>query len=333
MQFNIKRAFSLIDSFTRIKVAVVGDLIADIYWKGTLTRFSREAPVPIVKLDDEILVPGGAANTSANIASLSGKSLLIGRFGKDNEGDRLRENLNKINGLSVYPLFKDNFKTITKIRIKAGSFHTRPAQILRIDKENAEIQLTEEENEEIVTALKGCDAIILSDYGYGSASPDLLSYIKKRTGNLVIISVDSRYRINEFMGASLLTPNEEEAAYALKEENILDNDIIAAGKKLLRISSAHNLIITRGPFGMAYFSKKTSEKIPICGTTDIVDNTGAGDTVIAAATLSLACGASLREAAIIANCAASVSVMQEGAVAVKPTVLKDAVALFLKQYL
>jgi D-glycero-beta-D-manno-heptose-7-phosphate kinase len=148
----------------------------------------------------------------------------------------------------------------------------------------------------------------------------------------MVFAVDSRHRIDAFKGASLITPNEEEAAHTFSRESIDEDKILDCARNLRKVSEAKNLIITRGPFGMALVEKgRKGFLLPICGDTDIVDTTGAGDTVIAAATLTLAAGGNLMDAGIIATCAASVTIMQEGAAAASLEELRKEIEVFQSQ--
>jgi len=332
MVLNTKRLNKLLDRFSSLKVAVLGVLVADLYWTGRLSRFSREAPVPIVSLEKETLLPGGAANTATNILSLSGRVNLFGRLGSDKEGTELSSLLREKKGLSLHLFESSDYRTITKLRIKAGGFHTRYAQVLRLDRELPEIPLTDKDIETLIDNLSIYDALILSDYGYGSASPSVFERLKKRIRKGMVFAVDSRHRIALYKGASLITPNEEETAYTFGKEAIEEDKILEYARQLRKMSEAKNLIVTRGHAGMALVEKgRKGFLLPICGGTDIVDTTGAGDTVIAAATLALASGGNLMDAGIIATCAASITIMQEGAASASIDELRKEIEAFQNQ--
>jgi rfaE bifunctional protein kinase chain/domain len=325
---------SLIDAFRSKRVLVVGDLIADEFIYGEVSRVSREAPVLILRYNATEVVPGGAGNAANNIAALGARALLAGMVGADAEGRRL---------LSTFPGRVDTgqvvrarrYRTPVKTRILAGGIHSAKQQVVRIDRETdwplAEV-VSRAFAEELTPALAECDAVLLSDYGSGLVTSDLALAIRRAIDawtprRTVPILVDSRYRLLDFKGLTACTPNESEVEQALDID--IDDDIEVlerAGRTLLRRTGNGAVLITRGSRGMALFQpRQATVHLPISGTDEVADVTGAGDTVIATLTMALASGASFVEAALLANYAGGVVVMKRGTATVSAIELADAV--------
>lgn len=328
------RLLSLVDSFSGRRVLVVGDVIADEFIYGEVNRVSREAPVLILKYDATEVVPGGAANAAANVAALGGRVTLAGIAGRDAEGGRL---------LAALPRTVDRhlvrrqpgYRTPVKTRILAGGVHSAKQQIVRIDRD-AGWPLAEDVGRAfgrtLAAALDECDAVLLSDYGSGLVTPALAESIRRaisRRGRRrpVPILVDSRYRLLDFRGLTACTPNEAEVEQAFGVK--IDDDLSVledAGRALLRRTKMQAVIVTRGSRGMALFQpKQDTVHVPIVGSDQVTDVTGAGDTVIATMALSLAAGASFYEACRLANYAGGVVVMKRGTATVSSTELSDAI--------
>jgi rfaE bifunctional protein kinase chain/domain len=329
-----ERLLSLVDGFGSRRVLVVGDLIADEFIYGEVTRVSREAPVLILKYDATELVAGGAGNAANNVVSLGGRAQLAGIVGGDGEGRRL---------LSVFPGGVDTrqvvrsrqYRTPVKTRILAGGVHSAKQQVVRIDRE-AGWPLAEEVSrtfaKKLGAALAECDAVLLSDYGSGLVTPALAATIRgalaRRTRRRPVpILLDSRYRLLEYRGLTACTPNESEVEQVLGIH--IDDDLDAlerAGRTVLRRTGMQALLITRGSHGMALFQpKQETIHVPIFGSDEVADVTGAGDTVIATLTLALAAGGSFYEAARLANYAGGLVVMKRGTATVNAQELAEAI--------
>lgn len=324
------RLLELAQSMEGRSVAVVGDLVLDRYWFGRSSRISREAPVLILEIEEERSVPGGAANAAMNVRSLGGRARLVGRVGRDSAGAALAHSL-RSHGLDGRWLLRDRAGgTVVKTRILAGSSHTSRQQIVRLDGgQGVSIPaagvraLTRAMRE----AIRGSHAVILSDYGYGVLGRALrgVALQAARRADVPVV-VDSRYALRFYRGATLLTPNEHEIRDSFHLPNLEERRLRRAGKELLRRASAKGVWITRGSDGMLLLERGgNARRIPIVGSSDVADVTGAGDAVSAAAALSLAAGASLLEAALLATYAASVVVMKRGTATVGKSELAAAI--------
>lgn len=297
-------------------ILMVVDLVADRFVAGSPKRISREAPVLILSWESESWKPGGGANAVANVSALGGKPLPIGVVGNDDSGDHLLEALAE-KGLSTEGILRrDGYRTPTKTRILGGGRHSIKQQIVRYDiEEKCDLSVDElKQIEQRLETWRGrTNLAILSDYGYGGVPPSLVDPVRKSLGSEAQILCDSRYRLAEFAGLDGATPNEEEAE-ALLGGPISESkkQLLEAGSKLLEILAARFLLITRGSFGMSLFDAAGCHQIPVHGTDQVADVTGAGDTVIGTFALALAAGASPLEAALLANYAGGIVVMKRG---------------------
>ena len=328
------RLLHLIDGFARVRVAVFGDLIVDEFIYGDIARVSREAPVLILNYDSTDIVPGGAGNAATNVAALGGSAIPVGFTGRDETGSRLIDALRR--SVDVRAIVRPReFRTPTKTRILAGGVHSAKQQVVRIDRA-ASPQVTELDQRAIANKLMNvaarCDALLVSDYGIGAVSPQLVAQAQKRLhrkGGLASpVLVDSRYALLKYRGMTTCTPNESEVEQLLGIR-IGDNVRVLerAGRELLRRTRSSAVLITRGSRGMALFEPdRPTTHIPISGSDQIADVTGAGDTVIATMTLALAAGATFLEAARLANYAGGIVVMKRGTATVAADELRAAVA-------
>lgn len=308
-----ERLLDLVDGFAGQEVVLWADLVADRFITGTPKRISREAPVLILSHDREETIPGGGANAVANVAALGGRPLPIGVVGDDDNGAALLDILRQ-RGISTDGILRHaGYRTPTKTRILGGARHAIKQQIVRYDIED-ELVLNGSERDELLNSLSAlapkAGAAILSDYGYGTVDPVLLPRIRERLPEGCPILGDSRYRLNEFQGLDGATPNTEEAEKLLGVD--LDNEVDAAGETLRKQLAARFLLITRGSSGMALFTADGVGHVPVHGTDQVADVTGAGDTVIGTFALALAAGATPLEAACLANYAGGVVVMKMG---------------------
>ena len=325
------RLLSLIEAFSRVKVLAIIDLVADEYIVGQISRVSREAPVLILDYDESRIVPGGGANAANNIAALGGRAFAVGIVGDDTAGRELLSQLKKTKvDVSGVQSVRD-FATPTKTRILAGGPHSAKQQVVRIDRrtrvpEDREVSLRL--NQAVKERLPEAGAVMVSDYDYGLITRELGNALAQRAAALRKTAVlDSRRSLCDFSGFTSATPNEPEVEAALgvrigHDEATLEK----SGRTLLKKLRLRSLLITRGSDGMALFEhRRPTRRIPIYGSDQATDVTGAGDTVISAYALALGAGASFYEAALLANYAGGMVVMKRGTATVSREELQQAV--------
>lgn len=303
------------------RIAVVGDIVADQFLHGTISRVSREAPVFILRHDATDTVPGSAANAAANVASLGGVPILVGVTGNDANGDLLMDRLSALGVDTSGVVRSDAVTTTTKVRVLAGQHYAARQQVIRIDYEDQRPLADEARSALLGQAELACgsaDAIVLSDYNYGVVSPALFETVKRISSERSIpLIVDSRHGLTKLAGATAATPNSEEV------EQILGGDFTSEQCSELRERLGFEaLLVTRGNKGMHLFEQgKELAEIDAVGAKEPVDVTGAGDTVIAAFALGLAAGLRFEDAARIANHAGGIVVMKKGTALVTPAEL------------
>jgi len=303
----------VIDRFKGKRIVVVGDLVADVFVYGEISRISREAPVLILNHRETQIVPGGGANAIHNLWALGAKPFPVGVVGDDAEGQQLLRYFSNlgvdVSGIAV----AKSLRTPSKMRILAGAVHSQRQQIVRLDSGSPlqDETIRNAVKGKLKVALKEADALLISDYGYGLATPEIISSIQRKS---LTATLDSRFSLMNFSGMTAATPNEPEVEAALGIS--IGNDqkkLEWAGRTLLRKLKHDAVLITRGKDGMALFERaKKTAHIPIHGSNEVADVTGAGDTVIATFTLALAAGASHYQAAQLANYAGGIVVMKHG---------------------
>lgn len=317
--FSRTRLLQLTEGLKDRIIVVYGDIVADRFIYGTPKRISREAPVLILRQYREDIVPGGGGNAISNIRSLGGIPIPISVVGDDAAGRAVLESFTSqgIDCSGILPLGR--YSTPMKVRVLGGMPRAALQQIVRYDIEDV-LELTDAEAEKFAWLLRDqiaiSDGALISDYGYGVVTPSLAGNLTGFAGGKPI-TLDSRYQLLSFPDVTAATPNEEEASAAAgiplhggeEEENLR-----FVGESLRQGLDSEALLLTRGSRGMALFQRGESEPlmIPVHGTDQISDVTGAGDTVIAAFTLALSAGASFVEAAKLANYAGSIVVMKMG---------------------
>jgi rfaE bifunctional protein kinase chain/domain len=327
------RLLQLLDAFPGRRIAVVGDLIADEFIYGRIARVSREAPVLILQYDSTEVIPGGAGNAASNVVSFGARAAIAGVLGRDEAGKRLLARFKRIDGKGI--IRPPGYHTPVKTRILAGGVHTAKQQIVRIDR----MVSTEYDPKTraafakaAIAAASACDAVLMSDYGTGLVTPELASAIVKKTSSRtrrrpVPVLVDSRYDLLSYGGLTACTPNEAEVEQLLGVR--IGEDVTTlerAGRELLKRLRMKAVLITRGSRGMALFQPGVpTVHIPISGSDEVADVTGAGDTVIATMTLAVAAGGSFYEGALLANYAGGIVVMKRGTATVSPDELRAAV--------
>ena len=313
-------------------VAVIGDVVADEYVYGRVARISREAPVLILEYDSTEVIPGGGANAANNVAALGGRALLVGLVGRDDPGHRLVDALEtRVDRRGI--IRASGHSTPVKTRILAGGIHSAKQQVVRVDRAVTgpidKASRRKFETRALATAVKA-DAVLVSDYGSGLVSTELVSKIRTalaKRGRPIPILIDTRYRLLEYQNLTACTPNESEVEQALGVR-INDNLTVLerAGRTILERTGMQAVLITRGGRGMALFVPDApTVHIPIFGSDQIADVTGAGDTVMATMTLALAAGATFEGAARLANYAGGLVVMKRGTATVSGDELRAAV--------
>lgn len=346
-----ERLRKIVEAFPKLTITVLGDMVADEFVFGEISRVSREAPVLILRHRERTVVPGGGANAVNNLSDLGVNVLPVGVVGNDEPGRLLLRSF-RHKRIPVTGILKSrNFETVTKTRILAGMPHTWRQQVVRVDREPSaefdghlirEIALAAREY------LRASDALLVSDYGYGAATPEILNAARDRRkelrsaigarnpsgrraqyanpGDSMPVVLDSRHRMLEFSGITAATPNEPEVEEVLGAKIGQDwNRVCRAGAQIMSRMKLGSLVITRGRDGMVAFSgKQKPVDIPVFGSDQVTDVTGAGDTVIATFTAALAAGADAEEAAHLANYAGGIVVMKRGTATVSQQELMEA---------
>ncbi|HEV2288476.1 MAG TPA: PfkB family carbohydrate kinase [Candidatus Acidoferrales bacterium] len=324
---DLSRLLDLVAAFPRQRIVVLGDFVVDEYVTGEISRVSREAPVLILRHRQTEIVPGGGANAVNNLIDLGARVLPVGVVGDDASGEALlayfRRKCADVSGI----IRARGWATTTKTRFLARWTHTARQQVLRVDHEpngtlpgGVALEIMRKARARIAKS----DATIVSDYGAGSVTPELLKGMRWK-----IATLDSRYRMLDYRGArfTAATPNEPEIEAVYQTQ--IGNDrrkLELLGQEALRTLGLQALLVTRGKDGMVLFERsKPPHEIGVYGNADAVDVTGAGDTVIAVFTLALAAGASFAEAAHLANYAGGIVVMKRGTATVTRVELEAAV--------
>lgn len=302
----------ILNNFSKARIAVVGDVMLDSYVYGNVERVSPEAPVPVVKINKEIFELGGAGNVAENVSSLGGEVCLFGYIGNDQAGKILLDKLNEYKIKNhLFPVLRE---TIQKTRIVGNN-----QQITRIDKEER-IILTKEIEEVLISQIfiYNPDILIISDYAKGTITENLISKIKNR-GIKIIIAPKPESKI-DCSNIYLILPNLKEVKEITGLKNVED-----AGR-MLQEKYNSNVLITKGKDGMTLFEKDKIINLPTQAK-EVYDVSGAGDTVVASLGLSLASGASLEQAAVLANHAAGIVVSKSGTATVFKNELEQVLQL------
>ena len=327
---------ALIDAFEGRTVAVIGDVVADEFVYGRVARVSREAPVLILEYDSTEIVPGAGGNAANNVAALGARASLVSVIGRDDAGRRLLAALHpRVSRTRIARAPRS--ATVIKTRILAGGVHSAKQQVVRIDRGVGQGRLIDAASRArferaAIASLAGADAVLMSDYGSGLVTPALgrrISQALRRRGHPIPVLIDSRYQLLEYRGLTACTPNESEVEQALGVKINDDARVLEkAGRGILERTGMRAVLITRGGRGMALFVPGSpTVHIPIYGSDEIADVTGAGDTVMATMTLALAAGATFEAAARLANYAGGIVVMKRGTATVSRTELRAAVGV------
>src|SRR6266478_4619447 len=319
-----------VEKFSSKTVVLLGDFVADEFQFGDISRVSREAPVLILRHRETQVVPGGGANAANNLAAFGARVLPVTAVGQDVQGDSLveyfREKRLDISGI----VRVKGWTTPTKTRFLAGWAHTVGQQVLRVDRE-PQAPLPEAARKKIQQLLsakiRSADALAVSDYGFGVADPDLVRHAARKGKRGLAVTLDARYNLGDYARAGILSATPNEAELETLHHTTIGanfNELARCGRGTLAAMKLRALLVTRG--GMALFETRDRvTRIPVHGSDQAVDVTRAGDTVLAAYTLALACGASPLEAAHIANIAGGLVVMKRGTATVSRTELLEAI--------
>ena len=329
--FPLKRLKEALARLAGRRVVVVGDLIADEYLFGKPARISREAPVLILRFTDREMRLGGAANAAHNVHALGATVLPVGLLGRDGAGDEV-DALFRQAGMTTEGIAREADRpTPVKTRIMAGGYQATRQQVVRLDRE-PEGSLADAAEARLIDRLRaaatGAQAFLVSDYGYGTVTPRVYEIVLELArARRMPVSVDSRYELPRFRGATAATPNEPEVEALTGQELADEGAVEKAGRMVLERLDARLLLLTRGSRGMALFEREGPVTfMPIHGSDEIADVTGAGDTVISTFTVALAAGAAPGEAAWLANVAGGVVVMKRGTATVTASELAAALA-------
>lgn len=307
----------LVEQFPNRKILIVGDVMLDEYIWGEVSRISPEAPVPVVDMDTRTFLPGGAANTAANVSGLGGKAILTGVVGHDIQADLFREAIKEY-GIDIHGLIEDPERpTTAKTRIVANS-----QQVVRVDIENRQ-PLSKSQQDTLLDwcqhQLEIVDSCILSDYEKGVITPSFSqAFIQQAAAAGKPVVVDPKgIDFSKYRGASIIKPNLQEAEQAIHHKIRTDADVLEAGRKLFSLLGGCAVLLTRGARGMSLFMNENDViHIPTVAR-NVFDVTGAGDTVVSVMAMSLACGADLATAARLANHAAGIVVGKVGTAAIR----------------
>ncbi len=318
MTIDENRIQQIFDNMIGKRIAVIGDVMLDRYLWGNATRISPESPVPVIALEREEARIGGAANVADNINVLGAKPLLIAVIGDDESGKRLLKRAKELD-LDVSSVVIDSSRPTTeKTRIVARNQH-----ICRLDREIT-TEINEKAYEDVLgkfhELLPTLDGVIISDYGKGVISSRLVGEIVDNccSHGLFVATDPKESHWEYYNGVNLIKPNNHEAERATGIETSSEKGLEKAGWKLLDKTGAGSAIITTGERGMSIFEHGRAVRHLPTMAREVYDVTGAGDTVIATATTSIIAGATLEEAAIIANHAAGIVVAEVGTAVAKP---------------
>lgn len=325
IKISEKRLLKLKKNFKGKRIAVIGDMMLDIYFWGDVKRISPEAPVPVLEVEEEFYRFGGAANCALNIAKLSGLPEPIGVIGYDNFGTVFNSLLTEQN-ISHHGIIEDDTRpTTAKTRVIADSQH-----VVRIDKESKDT-IGKNIQTKIINyvngLIKNLDGIILQDYNKGVLSSSLIpQIIELANKNKILITVDPKYHnFYEYKNVTVFKPNRKEAEDILGMKIKTDADVSFAGNTLLKKLNAKNILLTLGEGGIAVFEKGKPEKRMPTKARKVADVSGAGDTVISTLTMALAAGANIYEASYLANYAGGIVCEEVGIVPIEIDKLFDTV--------
>ncbi|MBF2077541.1 MAG: bifunctional hydroxymethylpyrimidine kinase/phosphomethylpyrimidine kinase [Synechococcales cyanobacterium T60_A2020_003] len=312
LEASAERLHQLLDRFHQARILIVGDLTVDEFLTGQVERVSREAPVLILRHESTRQVPGGGANAVYNVAKLGAQVKAVGLVGNDSQGEALRHIFEAASIDTQGILVDGDRPTVTKTRISGHARQSVTQQIVRVDRKSdalPSLELQEHLAAYIRSQIGQVDAVICSDYGDGALTQPVIDAALEHP----LVVVDTQKDLHRYAGATIFTPNLPEAELAAGFAIATEPALLEAGQSLLDLTQAKYMLITRGEQGMSIFDPTDApQHIPAFNRTDVFDVTGAGDTVAAALTIALALGASVWDAAVLGNLAASLVVRQFG---------------------
>ena len=325
---DTERLIGLLGDFSSLKIAVIGDFVADFFLLGQTKRVSREAPVLVLEHQEEKRFLGGAANAINNIRALGAKPIPIGVVGDDDAGHQILKRFEEMNIDTTHVVCDAAEATTTKQRILGSGLHTTFQQIVRIDR-GTRTPVKCETRDALIHSLDSLsgnvDAIVVSDYDYGVITNEVIKRLNEISDQTSLkVLIDSRYRLGRFNKPFAVTPNEPEAQEATGIDVRDEDDLIEVGREIIRMTESKTVLITRGKKGMALFEGDSVKMIPIFGSDEISDVTGAGDTVMAVFSAACCVGASAYEATVLANVAGGLVVMKNGTATVSRQEIIDA---------
>ncbi len=326
IKISEKRLKHLKNNFKGKRIAVIGDMMLDIYFWGDVKRISPEAPVPVLEVENEFYRFGGAANVALNISSLNGIAEPIGIIGYDNYGTIFNSLLSD-QKIPHHGIIEDDSRpTTAKTRVIADSQH-----IVRIDKESRETisqNIQSKIFNYVKSIIKDLDGIILQDYNKGVLTSSLIAQlIELANKNKKLVTVDPKFNnFYEYKNVTVFKPNRKEAEDILGMKIKTDDDVSFAGNTLLKKLNAKNILLTLGEGGIAVFEKGKPEKRMPTKARKVADVSGAGDTVISTLTMALAAGANIYEASYLANYAGGIVCEEVGIIPIDLDKLFDTVS-------
>lgn len=324
MPIKIDRIDKITGNIGKARILILGDIMLDEYLHGVVSRISPEAPVPVVEINNEQLRLGGAANVANNIRALGDEPILVGVIGEDDAGIKLSQLLKERDISREYLIDNGERRTTIKTRIIAHS-----QQVVRADREDT-FEISSDTERQILNRVQAVAekiaAVIISDYGKGVITASLLEKLIPfcRERNIFVAVDPKEMHFFNYRNVSVITPNHHEAGFAAGRRIKTDDDLQMVAQALLDKLKADSLLITRGEKGMSLFqSSGEADHFPTVAK-KVFDVTGAGDTVISAFVSAVAAGASLKEAAVISNCAAGIVVGELGtATVVLPKLVEE----------
>lgn len=325
-----ERLISIVSRFSKRRILVVGDSVADQFIYGAISRVSREAPVFILRHEHTETLPGGAANCALNLASLGASVSLISVTGDDEAGRAMVATLTAAGVDCSGVLISSALRTTTKVRVLAGQLHSTRQQVIRIDYEGETLhdaELRARLRDSVLERTQAADAVVVSDYNYGVADAEMAMFARDAAaGRKVPVLADSRFRLGEFVGFTSATPNQDEVEQQLGREFTRLDELETASEQLRERLGYRALLVTRGSNGMMLLEAGiTAVHLDAVGAREPVDVTGAGDTVMATYTLALASDSSFPDAARLANYAGGLVVMKRGTASITREELENSV--------
>ncbi len=324
-QLTVQRIEEIVARLQGKTIAVIGDLMLDRYFWGSVSRISPEAPVPVIDIEHETFHLGGAANVAHNLRSLGIQPVLCGVVGNDDEGSTLRQTAEASGLVTTGILFDSHRPTTVKTRIMGNNQH-----IARLDKEKRDY-INDQTSESILSvlySLENLDGIIIEDYNKGVITGHLIQLLTalSKKNNIPLFVDPKKNFFFDYKQATVFKPNRKEAQEALGYQLRTSSDILRAGSELLARLEAENILLTLGEEGMMLFQNNGEISSVPTKARHIADVSGAGDTAIATLAAAIAGGASMTEAAELANIAAGVVCEEPGIVSIQPSTLISALS-------